>query len=143
MKGRECTITRAARAKIAWQNMRDAGGGVFFEDWRLSGESTGRINSKMKLVKVKVLNEVRYQCSLLAKCAAGTAVFEIKGLIKRFLCRGPLLLATSPAKSVLRSPSSVVQARPSLFYRLVHVCNFRPGSQKLPRILIEFRFYVT
>lgn len=43
------------------------------------GESTGRINSKMNLVKVKVLNEVRYQCSPLAKCAAATLFSRSKG----------------------------------------------------------------
>lgn len=49
-------------------------------------KSTGRINSKMNLVKVKVLNEVRYQCSPLsplppplAKCAAATLFSRSKG----------------------------------------------------------------
>lgn len=54
------------------------------EEEGMDEKSTGRINSKMNLVKVKVLNEVRYQCSPLsssplAKCAAATLFSRSKG----------------------------------------------------------------
>lgn len=68
----------------------------------------------------------------LPKCAAATLFSRsIKGLIKHSLCRAPPLLATSPAKSVLRSHNARAEAH-SLLARLSmeRVCNFRLRLQK-------------